>query len=292
MKKILILSTFIITIISNGADVKNLYESISKEVMGWEAKRKDKVYNRKTLFEYIDGGAELYLTYQFKQVFVRRFEKPDFPDLILEIFDMTSSNDAFGIFSCEREDEDVGIGQQSEYGGGLLRFWQDRFFVSILATDDEQSIKSAIFQLGQQVATLISSTGSRPALLKLLPEKELIAHKIRFFHTHPILNRQYFLANENILKLTHKTDCVLAPYHSAQKLSYLLMIRYETSQQAEEAYKSFLANYLPEAIETGFARMENNTWTMVRKRQQFVLIVLEAPDEEWASKLLFNIKWR
>ena len=40
---------------------------------------------------------------------------------------------------CDREDPEAGIGQGSEYGFGLLRFWRNRFFVTIMTTGDDGS---------------------------------------------------------------------------------------------------------------------------------------------------------
>jgi hypothetical protein len=264
-------------------------ESIPREISGWQADAADEVYDRETLYEYIDGGAELYLTYAFQNVFARRFVKQDAPEIVLEIYDMNSSQDAYGIFSSERQDEEVGIGQDSEYGGGLLRFWKDKYFVSVLAIGDEQTAKPVVFELGMKVAEAIPAVGERPDLLKYLPQENLLKNRIRFFHTHTILNRQYYLAGENILNLDRQTYCVFAPYQIDKNKSFLLIIHYENRSQAETSYLSFLANYLPEALGTGFAQLENGKWAMIKTSGKFLFIVFEAPSKEWASGLLSKV---
>ena len=100
---------------------------------GWKWDGKDEVYESRAIFNYIDGAGELYLAYNFKNLIVRQFEKTGFPHITAELYDMGSANDAYGIFSFERQDEDAGIGQGSEFGGGLLRFWKGKFFVSVYA---------------------------------------------------------------------------------------------------------------------------------------------------------------
>jgi len=269
--------------------VGKFYQSIPKGIMGWKTETQDEVYTRENLYEYINGGAELYLTYDFQQVFVRRYVKTDAPEIVLEIYDMNTSKDAYGIFSVERQDEEVSIGQDSEYGGGLLRFWKDRFFVSILAIGDETTTKSAIFELGKKVAEQISATGQRPEILAYLPQENLVARRIRFFHTDMILNRQYFLANENILNLDRQTDCLFAPYQVGAYKSYLLMIDYKNPAKAKQAYQDFLTNYLPDAQATGFAKLENGKWTMAKLSDQLLLIVFEATGKEWAADLLSGV---
>lgn len=270
--------------------MNKLYQSIPKHIKGWKAGAKDEIYNRETLYEYINGGAELYLTYCFQEVFARRFLHSDSSEIVLDIYDMGSSEDAYGIFSCEREDEDVGIGQDSEYGGGLLQFWKDRYFVSIIAIGDEKSVKPAILELGQTVASAINSTGKKPKLLSLLPEKGLQCNNIRYFHSHVCLNNFYFLANENILHITNDTDCIFASYHVGGDTGYLLLLQYESDSQANSAYESFLTYYMPEARETGIARMENNRWTVALCNQSIITIIFDVLDKEWALDILSDIR--
>ena len=146
-----------------GGNVTDFGQSIPKKIMGWGAAGRDTVYDRKTLFDYMDGGAEVYLAFDFKQVFVRKFKGPAKGELALDIYDMGSPEEAFGIFSCDREDPEAGIGQESEYGLGLLRFWQGRYFVSITASDDEKKAEKAILELGKAVAAGLGPAGSPPA---------------------------------------------------------------------------------------------------------------------------------
>ncbi len=277
---------------SYGGAVKDWYLSIPAQILDWKVKEKDQVFNRETIFKHIDGGAELYLTYDFKQVFVRKFLGPGDSELVLDIYDMGSAQEAFGIFSSEREDDEAGIGQGSEYGEGLLRFWKDRYFVSVLAIGDDPKAESAVLQLGRAVAGAIGSTGAEPALVKCLPPKNLDRSKIRYFHADLILNKHYYLANENILNLGRKTDCLLAEYPlPGQEPVILLLVQYENGHLAREAYENFLKVYLPEARATGIARLENQKWTMIKIEQNMVSIVFEAPDREGALELQSALKF-
>ena len=72
----------------------------------------------------MNGGAEVYLSYDFKRVRVRRYAGPDDGEIVLDVYDMGSSAEAFGVFSTSIEDPEVGLGQGSEYGAGLRRVRQ------------------------------------------------------------------------------------------------------------------------------------------------------------------------
>ncbi len=97
---------------------------------------KETKYNSKTLFDYIDGAAELYLAYGFQGLNVRKFEKSGQPPITVELYEMASSEDAYGLFSFERQDEAVGIGQGSEFGGGLLRFGKESILSAFMQTGE------------------------------------------------------------------------------------------------------------------------------------------------------------
>jgi hypothetical protein len=124
------------------------------------------------VFDYIDGAGELYLAYGFEQLAVRRFEKADQPPLTIECYRMASAEGAFGVFSFERQGESVGIGQGSELGGGLLRFWKGRYFVSIFADGEGAEAESAILQLARLTAAAIREEGQPPRVIGLIPGRD------------------------------------------------------------------------------------------------------------------------
>lgn len=105
--------------------------SFSAETRGWKWDGKIRNFNSRTLFDYMNGAAELYLAYGVQSLDVYQLEKPGQPLLTMEIYMMGSSADAYGVFFFEKQDEDAGIGQGSEFGGGMLRFWKGPYFVSI-----------------------------------------------------------------------------------------------------------------------------------------------------------------
>jgi hypothetical protein len=262
--------------------------SLPSETGGWRWDGKEIRYESKTLFKYIDGAAELYLAYGFQNLTVRRFEKSNQPPIIVELYDMACSEDAYGIFSFEHQDEDVGIGQGSEFGGGLLRFWKGKYFVSIYAEGEGAEVESAILTVGRAAANSILATGPEPKLVGFIPGKEfgLIDKSVRYLKSHVLLNQRFFIAHQNILNLTRKTEAVLAQYLKDKQKTQLLLIRYPDSKEAGDAYQSFMKVYLPDAGGKDRSRTEDRKWTFARQRNEFVVIVFEAPVEADAEGLI------
>jgi len=259
---------------------------IPEELGGWKADGQDGIYDRKTLYDYIDGAAEVYLAYDFQQVLARRFVKFDQPAITADIFHMRSSEDAYGIFSFEREAGDVGIGQDSEYAAGFLRFWKGKFFVSVLADRETPASREAVMGIGRAIADKIKPDGARPKILTFLPPKDLIPTSIRYFHQKSGLDYHYFVADKNVLGLDEKTDAVLAQYKMGKSKARLLIVGYPNANSAATAFDTFMKAYMPEARDTGVTQTENGEWAAAQVRGSFVMAVFDAPSREKADGLI------
>lgn len=297
MKKQIILTLtmvilFLFTAASYGGDMNSIHQAIPKQIKEWQANTKDEIYDRETIYKYINGGAELYLAYDFKEVCARKYRGPGDNEIALDIYDMGSPADAFGVYSSEREDDEAGIGQGSEYSEGLLRFWQDRFFVSVLAVGDEEIVGPVIKEIGKVVAAAIKSTGPEPDMLKLLPREGLDENRVRYFHKNLLLVKHYYVADENILNLSGKTDCLLAEYPvKDQEPVYLLLIKYPAFPYAKKAYARFLQAYMPEAVAAGVVETENRKWAMAKHKRNMITIVFDAPSKARAEELQSAVKY-
>ncbi len=267
------------------AEMKRL---LPLKVEDYKTDGKDEFYDRQTAFRYMDGAAELYRSYDFKLLMVRRYLKAGHPSLLVELFDMGSSEDAFGIFSYQTEEEEVGIGQGSDYGGGLLRFWKGKYFANIFAERETPATKKDILAIGEAIARNIKKEGLKPKLIQFLPEENLLKRTIRYFHLHPILNHHYFISHENILNLGARTNAILATYPSPGEKgkTFLLLIQYPDQKQAEKAFQSFLKAYMPEAPSSKTVKTENGKWTSAKIHRQYILVVFDAPSVEKTEELI------
>lgn len=263
-------------------------ELVPLEIHGWRAKGKDAMYSRQSIFDYMNGAGEIYRLYGFRELFVRRFVKAGQPDIVLEMFDMGSPEDAFGVLSHGREGqgEDVAIGGDSEYDRGLLFFWKGRFYVSIYAVRETPSAKRAVLDAGRTISRAIGVQGEKPKLIDYLPTHGLMEKSIRYFHNYFSLNLHYFVADENILHLDDRTKAVLARYQHKGAKTYLLLIRYQTPENAKAALRNFIRAYIPEAKRTGVAQLENGRWSAARVEHVFVIAVFDSPTMAHAEALM------
>ena len=105
-----------------GASMRTL---LAPATDGWIAQEQPRLYSGKEIFEYMDGAGEVYLAYRFRALLVQRYSRPHQEEILAEIFDMGSSENAFGISTCLRgRGPAVRIGQDGEFKSGPLTFWR------------------------------------------------------------------------------------------------------------------------------------------------------------------------
>lgn len=266
-------------------ETPKLVRLLPEAVEGWQIGREDQVFNRGNLYNYIDGGAELYLSYGFLEMISRTYTQPGQPDIVVDILDMGTSQNAFGVFAHSRESIASDFGQGSEYHQGYLQFWRDHYLISIIASPETAESKQAIFTLAKEIETAIGVEGPLPDILGLLPEQNLVEESVRYFRNHFWMNSHFFLAEENILNLNDQTDALLARYGALGQRSILLLVKYPQDGEAEAAYASFTEAYLPELRDEPAIRSEDGSWTSGRLSGNLITIVFNASSQDAALSL-------
>ena len=257
---------------------------LPEQMAGWTRGAPPVIYDRETIFDYIDGAGEVYRSYAFSQVGVVSYSSSHGPDITVELFDMGNPADAYGVFSYAREQEQSGIGGGYEQKGRVLCFWQDRYYVCVASDERTAESDRALQEAARAISERLPPASEPPALVGLLPSEGLVPFSQRFFHLHQSLNYQYYLARENILDLSLETDAVLARY--APGSTYVLLVRYPDSSDATAAIASFERQYLPDSGGRPAVRTENDKFVSYGSRDRYVAVVLDAESETAAVELL------
>ena len=265
-------------------------EALDRQVGAWNATGQDGTYDGETIYDYIDGAGEVYRAYNMQRCLSRSYTAAGEPAIVLDIFDMGSSEDAFGVFTHDREGKPANVGQDALYRQGWLSFWKSRFFVSLYMERETPAAKEAAFHLARAVASLIREEGRKPAILLGLPPKGLRDRSVRYLHHPMLLNYHYYLADENILNLGKETDALLATYSRDGKRARFLLVQYPNPGKAKEACSRFLAHYLPEAEGKVPLRLENGKWAAASLKGRFLAVVLESDSRSLAEDLLGEAK--
>ena len=280
MKSFLILS---IILILGSSGMANDYNRFVMKIPGWELTELG-VYEADSLYDYIDGGAEVYLAHNFCGLYAHRYEKPGQPEIVVDIFSMGSHDDAYGVYHHDmREGESAGIGTESELNENALFFHRNRYFVSIFAFDVTDETVETMLKMGREFDSRMRNIPNYYSYLHLLPKLDFQPVRLpKYFHHYQCLNQAFFVAEGNVFNLTLDCKAVLAEYAFAEDAenTRLLIIRYPEEKEAQTAYKNFTSTYMPDADDDNFIREENGTKTGAELEENYIFVIFYYPSSE------------
>ena len=259
-------------------DSISVYQSINEEN-----------YTREDLFDYINGGAELFNSYGFVKLHSRRYQAEDQPDIIVDIFDMGSSQNAFGVFSYSMYKPEEDYGQGSQSSRGMIVFWMDRYYISIIAYPETVESEKAVNGFAGYISEKIGRHGDLPAILNYLPEEGLNRESIKYFHHYVWLNSLYFISHDNILDIQDDTPAVLAKYGDNMAKTILLLVSYPEENRAANAITNFRNEYIPEHNGETPYKIEDGTYVHYRLNKHLLSVIFNAGSPEECEILLDRV---
>jgi hypothetical protein len=157
--------------------------SLVPVVEGWTQPRTTRSFFPATLYEYIDGAAESYIGYDFRELAVAEFAKPGArASVTLEIYDMGNDLNAFGIYSAERfpDNKTVDIGTHGYIEGEALNFFAGRRYVKLLCFESGDATASILETFARKVAAAAGAKGAIPALFSVFPKDDLVPNSEKY----------------------------------------------------------------------------------------------------------------
>ncbi|MBN1791568.1 MAG: hypothetical protein JW830_13790 [Bacteroidales bacterium] len=266
--------------------IRSLLDLLPDDLPDWKSEKTIPLAEPKDLYAYIDGGAELYISYGFGEALSRTYVNDSHPDVLAEVYDLLEPKNAFGVFSQVRESENLQLGQGAYAIPGAVFFWMDRYYISLSAWEATPEAEKFMRDLGFSIEKKIGVKGNIPAIIGLLPEEGLIPFAYMYFHHYVWLNAYYFISDENLLHMDENTDAVLAKYADGDNRKYLLMVHYKNIEDAARAFDSFGREFFPEGLAGNCLRLEDNSWMAAALDNNIIVAVFNAKTNESAGQLL------
>jgi hypothetical protein len=287
---------------------------LPSKVGGWALKEPARRIEPAAIFDYMDGAGELYLAYRLQHVDVYNYIGSDETEILVEIYHVESSDDAYGLLSLdwggERAELTTGgaAGSQTTalYGAGLLRIWSGDIYARVMAEAETTESRAAVLELGRAIVAG-RSVASRPRLLDAIPaavgDYRLVNERVAFLRSHLVLNSIYFLSSQNIHNLDARCEAVSASYRAeagpGSSAVRLVEIRYPSYDEALAAMRSFEDTYVFEKQRTAkpapdstpsysapHADFVEDGWMARHRAGRTVILVFECPNEAVAKSLL------
>ncbi len=145
-------------------------------------------YNPDNLYEYMDGGADIFVLYGMKTM-LHLDAKAGTVDVTLDVFDMGSPNAAFGMYAAERspEYEFIQMGAEGYRNTGILNFVQGRYYIKLAGFGDEAD--AVLDAWAKALSARIGSDTSLPSMLTHLPTEHRKAHSEQYIPNDPLGHR-------------------------------------------------------------------------------------------------------
>jgi hypothetical protein len=217
---------------------------------GWRTEDEPRRYDRETLYDLVDGAADLYFSYGFEGVIVEQYVDGAGATAQVEVYKLASDADAYGLYTYHSFGEPVDLGVDGEREPGYrLAFWQRQFFVQIVAreaVDDD-----ALWALGQEIAGSLPQGGARPPLVDALPEEDRQPGSVRFFREKVALDNLLWLGTEDLLSLGPDVAGVVARYQIEGQDADLLLVAYPDAERAAQAQAALEGGGVERLVATG-----------------------------------------
>lgn len=127
-------------------------------VQGWTVVTESTVYTPETLWEFINGAAEMFVSYGFQDLHVAYYRSAPDREIRAEVYRHSTAENAYGMYSQERSPENTSAlyGTEGYSDEGILNFTAGQWYVKLSAA-------GAVPQAGlQRVAGAIDSVLSQP----------------------------------------------------------------------------------------------------------------------------------
>jgi len=150
----------------------------------WSMEEKVTFYNRDTLFDRIDGEAEIYFPYGFELLVSARYANKQNPQHAIEVdvYKMGSLIDAFGMYANYRRADDraIKVGAEGTINSSQLLFYQDRYFVRMQATGTLSIEKNVFFECAKKISRNLPAGAGRPKELEAFSIPAVVRESERY----------------------------------------------------------------------------------------------------------------
>ncbi|HAX92707.1 MAG TPA: hypothetical protein DCY25_01960 [Bacteroidales bacterium] len=163
-KIMLLFSAGLLSVITIAQDI------IFPDLKGYRIMKDYPVYQPENLWDFINGAADNYLAYGFKDLHVAEYKKGR--DVIkIEIYRHSDNTMGFGIYSSERSPSFnfTDIGAQGYITGGSINFFKGDYYVKLRTYSKKEKVLKDEETLARRVASLLPGDNKMPPALSQFP---------------------------------------------------------------------------------------------------------------------------
>jgi len=199
------------------------------KITGWKPSGEIQIFSPKTLYEYIDGAADLYLMYDFEELRVAEYVNEKKASVTIDIYRHHTPIHAFGIYSQERlshaDFREVGV--QGYYKKNVLNFLKGSYYVKLNSFNTGPEDREILLAFAKAVVENLGEKGKLPSRLASFPAEGKVK------------NSEIFIA-KNFLGYSFLHSAFTADYELSGKKFKLFIIENRDQNECWKMIQSYL----------------------------------------------------
>ena len=150
-------------------------------VDGWTLAGQSQAYSPDTLYDYIDGGSDLYLKYEFEELQVVEY-RTDKMSVSAEVYRHRDADNAFGIYSQERvpSADFLALGAQGYYETAVCNFIQGGYYVKLSSENTGPDDREILLAFARRISQVLPAQFALPAVLSAFPSEGKTSNSEKF----------------------------------------------------------------------------------------------------------------
>ena len=128
------------------------------EIGEWRSSDEVRIFKGDELFDFINGGAEIYHEYGFNKAAGQSFENNSGKSINLELYMMTDYASAFGMYTFKISDKGkpAEIGDAAVLADYYLNIWKGNYVITLIGFDSEKETLDGLVKIGEVIAGKIA----------------------------------------------------------------------------------------------------------------------------------------
>ena len=152
---------------------------------GYAASPKAEMFDAESLYEKIDGKADLYLDSGFKRLDCRVFKSTSDPNLWMEIcvYDMGTPKNALAVFGVQKRPEgtDIGLADFAYKTPDAIFFAKGKYYVEITGSVASEPLVGAMETLGAAFVKSVGSAAGEIEELASFPKENMVPQSFKLY---------------------------------------------------------------------------------------------------------------
>jgi len=189
-------------------------------ILSYKAASKVRSFGKTHLFDFIDGGAEVYYEYGFSAAATRDYSIGD-DVFTVDVFEMKDYESALGIFTLEKDPEskilDIGAGAVSD--SGQLYLHTSEYYVKISLSSESEKPET-LNNIGAFVASLAPSSNEADDYRSIIPSDFYDAQRMVLIEGPLALKYFYFWGMDDFARFSDGTRAFSFPAERGGRLVF------------------------------------------------------------------------